>query len=117
MNEKLNSEVDVTIVTVEDRKANKEGVIYEIPTFRRADQLKYANFDRTAILALEALGLEGQEMKVEEFTSFALPPDAKEKAFKLTEVTPEAIVVEHKKPDGKTETYTIMKGSTGPETP
>jgi len=118
MNEKLNVEVEVTVVTVEDQKPNKVGMKYEIPAqFRKGDAAKFAKFDRTAILTLEALGLEGQEIKVEEFTSFALPPDAKEKAFKLTEVTPEAIVIEHKKPDGPTETYTILKGATGPETP
>ncbi len=117
MNDKLNVEVEVTIVTVEDQKPNKIGIKYEIPAHRRSDLLKHAKFDRTAILTLEALGLEGQEIKVEEFTTFALPPDAKEKAFKLTQVTPESIVVEHKKPDGKTETYTILKGATGPTAP
>jgi len=118
MNEKFNTEVEVNIVTVEDMKSNKAETIYEIPaSFRSADTEKYAKFDRTAILTLEALGLEGQEIKVEEFSSFALPPDAKEKAFKLTQITKEAIVVEHKKSDGKTETYTILKGATGPETP
>jgi len=118
MNEQLNVEVELTIVTVEDQKPNKVGMRYEIPAqFRRADAAKFAKFDRTAILTLEALGLEGQEIKVEEFSSFALPPDAKEKAFKLTQITKEAIVIEHIKSDGKTETYTILKGATGPETP
>lgn len=118
MNEALNTEVEVTIVTVEDQKPNKAGMIYGIPaSFRTGDAAKYAKYDRTAILTLEALGLEGQEIKVEEFTSFALPPDAREKNFKLTEVTPEAIIVEHTKADGKKVTYTILKGATGPETP
>lgn len=118
MNETLNVEVEVTIVTVEDQKPNKAGMTYEIPSqFRKGDAAKFAKFDRTAILSLEALGLEGQEMKVEEFTSFALPPDAKEKSFKLKEVSPEAIVVEHTKSDGKTAEYTILKGATGPKAP
>ena len=118
MNDKFNAEVEVTIVTVEDMKPNKLGMKYEIPaSFRNADRLKYSKFDRTAILTLEALGLEGQEMKVEEFTEFALPPDAKEKAFKLTAVTPESITIEHKNAAGKIETYTILKGATGPEAP
>jgi len=118
MNEALNTKVEVTIVTVEDQKPNKAGTIYEIPaSFRKGDAVKFAKYDRTAILNLEALGLEGQEIKVEEFTSFALPPDAKEKNFKLTEVSPEAIIVEHTKADGKKVTYTILKGATGPEAP
>lgn len=118
LNEKLNVEVEVTIVTVEDQKPNKVGTIYEIPAmFRKGDAAQFAKYDRTAVLTLEALGLGGKEMKVEENTAFALPPDAEEKAFKLLEVSPESIVVEHKKEDGTTETHTIIKGATGPDTP
>ncbi len=118
MNERLKVEVDVTIVTVEDQKPNKLGTTYEIPAmFRKGEALKFAKYDRTAILTLEALGLDGVEMKVEEFDSFALPPTAKEKNFKLTEVTPEAIKVEQTKADGGKETFTILKGATGPTTP
>ncbi len=113
MNERLDVEVDVVIVTVEDQKPNKKGMTYEIPSqFRKANAAQFAKYDRTAVLSLEALGLEGQEMKVEEFTSFALPPDAKDKSFKLKDVTPESITVEHTNADGKTETFTILKGAT-----
>ncbi len=118
LNERLKVEVDVTIVSVEDQKPNKMGMVYEIPAqFRKGDAEKFARYDRTAVLTLEALGLDGQEIKVEEYTSFALPPDAKDKSFKLKEVSPEAIIVEHTDADGKTETYTILKGATGPEAP
>ena len=118
MNERLKVEVEVTIVTVEDQKSNKVGTTYEIPAmFRKGNAAKFAKFDRTAILTLEALGLDGVEMKIEENTSFSLPPDAKQKTFKLMEVTPEAIVIEHTKADGKIETFTILKGATGPKVP
>lgn len=120
MDERLNIEKDVTFVTIEDQRPNKKGTKYEKPSQFRKNEREFAKqseFDRTAILTLEALGLDGVEMKIEENTSFSLPPDAKEKAFKLMEVTPEAIVVEHTKADGKTETFTILKGATGPKVP
>jgi hypothetical protein len=117
-NENFNSVVDTTFVIIEDQKPNKLGDKYEIPAqFRNSDADKYSKFDRTAILSLEALGLDGQEIKVEEFTSFALPPTSETKAYKLTEVTPDKITVERTAKDGKTETYVISKGSTGPDAP
>ena len=58
----------------------------------------------------QALGLDGKEFKVEERTPFALPPTAKEKNYLLKEVTPEAIVVEWKDNDGKTQSVKIPKG-------
>ena len=115
MNERLKVEVEVTIVTIEDQKPNKAGMIYEIPAqFRKGNAANFAKYDRTAVLTLEALGLAGQQMKIEENTTFALPPTAKDKAFKLKEVTPESVIVEHTSADGKTESYTILKGATGP---
>ena len=118
LNEKLNVQVDVTIVTVEDQKPNKLGTKYEVPAqFRRGDAGKFAQYDRTAILTLEAVGLEGKEMKIEEFTPFALPPDAKEKSYKIIKITPEAITVEHTKSNGTTQLYTLSKGAVGPKAP
>lgn len=117
LNEKLNAEVDTTFVTVEDQKANKKGMKYEIPAlFRRNNEefQKQSHYDRNAILSLEALGLAGQEFKIDELTEFALPADAKEKRYRLTEVTPEQIVIEEKLTDGKTVTHKIAKGATGP---
>lgn len=118
LNERFNTEIEVTFVEVEDMKPNKAGMKYEFPaSFRTADAPKYAMFDRTAIFTLKALDLEGQEIKIEEFASFALPPSAKEKAYTLTKVTPAAVTIEHKKADGTTVSYTILKGATGPESP
>lgn len=115
MNERTNSETEVNYITVEDQKANKKGLLYEIPaSFRDAEAKKHAKFDRTAVLTLEALDLQGQEMKVEEFTAFALPPTNEEKNFFLKSVTPESITVEVTKADGTKEIYEISKGATGP---
>ena len=117
MNEKIQDEEDVNFVRIEDQKPNKKGDVYEIPAFRKADARKHVRFDRTAVLTLEALGLAGQEFKIEENTSFALPPGDGKKPYKLTEVTPERIVIEFTGEDGKVQTYEIKKGATGPAGP
>lgn len=115
MNEKLNTKVEVTIVSFEDQKPNKKGMVYEaVENFRDADVAKFAHFDRTAIFTLEALGENGKEIKIEERTEFALPPGAPEKNFKVTVITPEKVTVESKSADGKVTTYEILKGATGP---
>jgi hypothetical protein len=90
-------------------------MIYEIPGgFRKGNAAEFSKYDRTAILSIEALGMDGQEIKVEEFVSFALPPEAEEKNFKLIEVTPEAIIVEVTSADGEKTNFTINKGAVGP---
>lgn len=118
MNEAIQAEVEVTIVSVEDQKPNKKGMVYEIPAqFRKADAREFSYFDRTAVLSLDALGMAGQEFKVEEFTEFSLPPDDASKRFKLTEVTPERIVVEETLEGGETQSFEILKGAVGPAAP
>lgn len=115
LDERLNTAVKTNFVKVEDQKPNKKGMIYEIPGgFRKGDAAKFSKYDRTAVLTLEALGMNGQEVKVEEFNAFALPAEAKEKNFKLIEVTPEAIIVEVTTTDGEKTNYTINKGAVGP---
>ncbi|MFD2257918.1 Amuc_1099 family pilus-like system protein [Luteolibacter algae] len=118
MNEKIQVEVDVTFVKIEDQRPNKKGMTYEIPSqFRKQEARNYSHYDRTAVLRLNALGQEGQDIEVEEYTEFALPPGSPNKQYKLTEVTEDQITVEFKAEDGKTQTYKIGKGATGPETP
>jgi len=118
MNEAIQAEEEVTFVKVEDQKPNKKGTVYEIPaSFRTAEQRKYAHFDRTAVLSLEALGLAGQEFRIEENTAFALPPTDGKKPYKMKEVTPERIVIEFTGEDGKVQTYEILKGAKGPAAP
>ena len=111
LNKKINIEMEVTIVRIEDQRSNKKGVIYEIPAplseDRRNDYLKY---DRTAIFSLEALGLNGKEFKVEENTKFALPPDSPKKDYLAKIVTPESVTVEYTNPAGETKTFRIGKG-------
>jgi len=112
LNKKINVEMDVTIVRIEDQRPNKKGVVYEIPSplseERRNEHLK---FDRTAVLSLEALGLAGKEIKVEENTAFALPPGAASKDYFLKTVTPDSISVEYNDPSGSRKTLEIRKGS------
>jgi hypothetical protein len=118
MNEAIQAEVDVTIVRVEDQKPNKKGQVYEIPaSFPARDQRKHIRFDRAAVLSLDALGLGGQEFKIEENTTFALPPGDGEKSYKVTEVTPEQVVIEFTDSEGKVETHVITKGAIGPAAP
>jgi hypothetical protein len=112
--ERIQAEQPVSIVTVKDLKPNKAGKVYEIPAFfRAADNAKHIQFDRTALLSLDALGMAGQEIRVEEFTEFILPPGSKNKPFKMTEVTPERITIIETLDDGKTKTHVIEKGQTG----
>ena len=111
LNKKINIEMDVTIVRIEDQRPNKKGVTYEIPAplseERKNEHLKY---DRTAIFSLEALGLNGKEFKVEENTKFALPPDSPKKDYLAKIVTPESVTVEYTNPAGETKTFRIGKG-------
>lgn len=115
MNEAIRAEQELTYVTVEDQKPNKLGTKYEIQAlFRKGDARKFSYFDRTAILTLDALGLAGKEFRVEENTAFSLPPGAENSNYKVTEVTPDRVTVEMTDKDGKTKTYGIAKGDTGP---
>jgi hypothetical protein len=111
LNKKVNVEMDITIVRIEDQRPNKMGVVYEIPSplaeERKGEHLK---FDRTAVLSLQALGLAGKEMKVEENTTFALPSDADKKEYLLKTVTPDSISVEYSDPSGSRRTVKIRKG-------
>lgn len=118
MNESIQAPVKVTFVRIEDQKPNKKGQVYEIPaSFPPRDNAKHTKFDRTAVFTLEALGLHGQEFKVEENTAFALPPGDGKKSYKVTVVTPEQVVVEFTGEDGKIQTHAIAKGETGSAAP
>jgi hypothetical protein len=118
LNQSINVEQEVTIVRIEDQRPNKKGVVYEFPSplaeDRRNDHLK---FDRTALLSLEALGLAGKEIKVEENTAFALPPDAPNKDYHLKTVTPDSISVEYTDASGGRRTVEIRKGGFAAITP
>jgi hypothetical protein len=115
MNDAIKAEEEITFVKIEDLKPNKKGTVYEIPaSFRTTEQLKHSRFDYTAVLSLEAVGLSGQEFKIEENTDFALPISEGKKPYRMKKVTPELIVIEFTGEDGKIQTYEIMKGATGP---
>ena len=104
-------EMEVTFVRIEDQRPNKKGVIYEIPAplteERKNEHLKY---DRSAVFSLEAIGLNGTEFKVEENTTFALPPDSPKKDFLLKKVLPGAVTVEFTDGQGVLKTVEIQKG-------
>lgn len=112
-NERTNIDQDVTIVRIEDQRPNKKGEIYEFPSPLPDDARKnnYLQYDRTAVLSLEAIGQEGKEFKVEERTTFALPIDGTKKEYLVKSVTPDSIVVEYPKPDGGRGEVTVNKGS------
>jgi hypothetical protein len=115
VNKKIGAEIDVTIVEVEDQKPNKLGVKYDIPAgFRKSDARNFSHFDRTAILTLDALDIKGKEFKIEENTSFSLPPGGEKKDYKLLEVTPDKIKVEVTDKDGNKKTHEFAKGNLGP---
>jgi hypothetical protein len=112
LNPKINIEMDVTIVRIEDQRPNKKGTIYEFPAplneQRKNEHLKY---DRTAVFSLEALGHSGKQFKVEEFTTFSLPPDGAKKNYLVKEITPESVTIEYTPAEGDKETVVIKKGS------
>jgi hypothetical protein len=105
-------EKEITFVKIEDTQANKKGVIYEFPAPMQEERMReYLNYDRTAILSLEALGLNGKEFKVVENTKFALPPDSPKKDYLAKTVTPEGVTVEFRGPTGETKIFEIKKGA------
>ncbi len=112
LNKKINIEMDVTIVRIEDQRPNKKGVVYEVPSplseERKNEHLQY---DRSAIFSLEALGMAGKEFKVEENTPFALPPDSSRKDYLLKSVTPAAVTIEYPDAAGGRQTVEITKGA------
>lgn len=110
VNPRTKAETDVTMVRIEDQRPNKKGMIYEFPSpLKEEVKSDYVKYDRTAVLSLQALGLNGKEFKVEENMTFSLPPDAPKKNYRLKEVTPASITIEDV--DGKAKPVVITKGS------
>ena len=112
VNPRTGAELPTTFVQLEDQRPNKKGTRYEVPAAfppQRANE--HAQYDRTAIFTLEAIGQEGTEFKVEENTAFALPADAPEKDYLLKAVTPESVTVEFTDADGSRRTAEIPNGS------
>jgi len=111
-NTRINMEVDVTIVRIEDQIENKKGVIYEVPAALSEQRInEFAHYDRTAVFSLEALGFAGKEIKVKENTTFALPPGSAKKDYKVLKVDPQAVEVEYPDETGAKKTISISKGS------
>jgi hypothetical protein len=112
MSPKTHVEMERTIVRIEDQRPNKKGVVYELPSpileIRKND---FLNYDRTAVFSLEAIGLNGNEFKVEENTKFAVPPNAPTKDFLLKKVDPESVTVEYTDAQGDLKSLKINKGS------
>jgi hypothetical protein len=118
MNNHTKVEEEIIWLTVEDQKPNKKGDIYGMPShIPDGDKAKYNQYDRTAVLSLKAIGLGGQDFKVEERTSFALPPSAEKKEYLVKKVTPASIEVEYPASDGSKQTVVIPKGGLPTLTP
>lgn len=112
INKSTKAEKEVTIVRIEDQRANKKGTIYEIPSPLSEERMnEHLKYDRTAVLSLEAIGQNGKEFKVEENTTFALPTDSGKKDFLAKSVTPDSVVIEYSTPTGDKKTVTITKGN------
>ncbi|MEM9236141.1 MAG: Amuc_1099 family pilus-like system protein [Verrucomicrobiota bacterium] len=110
-NERLGIDQTLRYGIFEDQSENKKGQRYEVPNrLPNAERNRFQQFDRTAVLDLQALGLAGQEMRVVEKTRFALPESSEDKKYLLKEVTPESVVVEWENADGETQSVTIPKG-------
>lgn len=111
MNPKTNVEMEITYVRVEDQRPNKKGTVYEYPAPLSEERMnEHAKYDRTAILSLEAVGYAGKEFKVEENTTFSLPPDGPKKDYLAKTVTPESVVVEYTNAAGEKKSVEISKG-------
>jgi hypothetical protein len=111
-NNSINADQEITFVKIEDQKENKKGTVYEIPSpLSESLQNKYLNYDRTAVMSLKAIGFSGREIKVEENTRFALPPDAPSKDYLLKKVTVDTVEVEYSDTSGVKKSVTIPKGS------
>lgn len=111
INKATKVEKDVTIVKIEDQRPNKLGTVYEFPSPLQEDRMNdHLKYDRTAVLSLEALGLNGKEFKVEENVAFALPPTSPKKDYLLKSVTPASITVEYTDASGTKKTVQISKG-------
>ncbi len=112
LNPRTSIEVETTIVRIEDQRHNKKGTVYEFPSPLGDDARKnnFLQYDRNAVLRLEALGLGGEEFKIEENTAFALPPGAPSKNYFLKSVTPDSITIEYNDAQGTRQTIQIAKG-------
>lgn len=110
-NKRINIDEKITIVRIEDQRANKKGDIYEIPApLSEQRRNEFAQHDRTAVFTLEAIGQEGKEFKVEERTAFALPSNAAQKDYFLKSVSPNAAVVEFTDAEGARKSVEIPMG-------
>ncbi len=111
LNKAINLEMEVTWVRIEDQKPNKKGKVYEIPSPLSEERInEHAQYDRSAVLSLEALGENGKEFKVEENTTFSLPSGGAAKDYLLKEVTPGFVIVEYPDAQGNRKTVKINKG-------
>ena len=106
------AEEEVNVAEFEELKPNKKGLKYTSQYgLPETEFPKYAYYDRTAVVELKAVGSEGKTFKVEEGTTFALPPEAAEKKYLMKAITPEAIEVEYTDAAGQKQTKSIPKGA------
>lgn len=111
MNERTKVMETRKFASIEDQKPNKKGDKFEVPRkIPRANLPNFVRRDRTAVLELRAIGFLGKPFKVEERTSFALPPGTAEKNCFLKEVTDDSVVVEIDGEGGQKRNIVIPKG-------
>lgn len=112
VNPRIQQQMQVTFARFEDQKTNKKGRIYEKRCgFPEAKLRDFAEWDRSAVVCLEAVGGEGKPLTIEENTRFGLPLDSPDKTYLMKTITPESIEVEYPDPiTGAAKTVTIRKG-------
>lgn len=113
-NERTNAREQRTFARIEDQLPNKKGTIYEFPApLSQGNVELHAKYDRTAVFTLEAIGRNGIEFKIEEFTTFKLPHDANGdgNTHKLLSVSAEEVVVEVTDAEGNARSVSIPKGT------
>ncbi len=96
---KFNAEQEIEFAMIEDKKANKMDS-FEIPR-NPTNRTETVRYDRSAVLMLNAAGEKDKTFTVEENTTFALPPTAKEKKYLLKSVSKNSITVVYKDKEGK----------------
>ena len=111
MNERTKTMETLKFAVIEEQKANKKGDVFEVPRkMPNAEKPKHIRRDRKAVLELRAIGFTGKTFKVEERTTFALPPGGKVKNYFLKEVTDESATVVIAEEDGQKKTVVIPLG-------
>ncbi|WP_052573986.1 Amuc_1099 family pilus-like system protein [Haloferula sp. BvORR071] len=110
-NDRTGNDEEMNVALYEDLKESKKGRRYESQEKLPENEIEaHAYYDRTAVFGLKAgADAEALEVKVEEGSQFALPPNSGKKEFFLREVAEDHVTVEQTDGSGVKQSYTIRK--------